>query len=382
MKLRFLLLSIVVSLLFSCSDNTAEPLAVDAPKIKRIVTSPDSMFFTGERIVFSVLLQDPSGVRVQWSLNGEAFSSVATVDYTPMIGGRNTVKVVAQSDKGRDSLELMFDVLRPRGSKSSKWISRVFNYTPAPGQFINTSSGNEQATEGLIGKRGMVSLGGYGGSIVFGFDHTVINGSGTDFVIHGNAFEGSSEPGAVAVAFDANGNGLPDDEFYELCGSAYQQAVKNLGIKYLRPTQIESAESIEWTTTQGQRGKLEKVEFHGQCYYPLFGENSQAAELNFTGNLVSNPSVLGDDGIWATPALEWGYADNYTADYEAAVGDDPQTARSNKFDISKAVAADGKAINLSGVDFIKVYTCVNEQAGPLGESSSDVCGAISLTKVR
>ena len=39
------------------------------------------------------------------------------------------------------------------------------------------------------------------------------------FAIQGNAFDSSNEPGIVWVMQDVNGNGLPDDEWYELRGS-------------------------------------------------------------------------------------------------------------------------------------------------------------------
>jgi hypothetical protein len=80
----------------------------------------------------------------------------------------------------------------------------------------------------------VVSLGGYGGYIIFGFDHMVENHAGKmDFHILGNASYsntsnpdasrkgGSCESGVVMVSYDANGNGLPDDEWYELAGSEY-----------------------------------------------------------------------------------------------------------------------------------------------------------------
>lgn len=75
----------------------------------------------------------------------------------------------------------------------------------------------------------MVSLGGFGGYIVVGFDHTIENKSGLcDFRVLGNAFYangasdyGSSEPGVIQVCYDANGNGLPDDGWYEIAGSSY-----------------------------------------------------------------------------------------------------------------------------------------------------------------
>lgn len=79
----------------------------------------------------------------------------------------------------------------------------------------------------------LISLGGYGGYVTFGFDHTVINVPGErDFRIWGNAFYelsnpdskgGSAEPGIVMVSFDANCNGIPDDEWYELAGSEYHK---------------------------------------------------------------------------------------------------------------------------------------------------------------
>ena len=62
--------------------------------------------------------------------------------------------------------------------------------------------------------RGMVSLGGFGGYIVVGFDHSIQASGGYggyDFSITGNQFSGSSEPGVVWVMPDENGNGEPDD---------------------------------------------------------------------------------------------------------------------------------------------------------------------------
>ena len=77
---------------------------------------------------------------------------------------------------------------------------------------------------------GTISLGLYGGYVVFGFDHPVVNVEGEyDMQIFGNGFQahntstagGSSEPGIVMVSRDVNGNGIPDDPWYELAGSEY-----------------------------------------------------------------------------------------------------------------------------------------------------------------
>ena len=105
----------------------------------------------------------------------------------------------------------------------SPYIARVYDYCPAPGQFVNllpaSTAGDDaatmvqKATDCLAGTANgtIVSLGSWGGYIIFGFDHQIENGSGADFKITGNAFAGNAEPGIVMVAADDNQNGLPDD---------------------------------------------------------------------------------------------------------------------------------------------------------------------------
>ena len=133
----------------------------------------------------------------------------------------------------------------------SPYIAKVFDYIPAPGQFVNKlpdyAEGDthedmvRKAGEWLIGEDAfMITLGGWGGYVILGFDHTIVNVKGKrDFRIRGNAFGanenkrpgapfgGSCEPGIIMVAYDKNKNGKPDDdEWYEIKGSA-NFSVKN-----------------------------------------------------------------------------------------------------------------------------------------------------------
>lgn len=144
----------------------------------------------------------------------------------------------------------------------SRYITEVYEYRPAPGQFVNIMPLYEEgdteedmcrkARESISGTNDiMISLGGYGGYVTFGFDHTVVNVPGQkDFKILGNAFYadanpnpsapdsgGSCEPGIVMVSIDQNNNGLPDDEWYELAGSEYHKPETRHGfqITYTRP---------------------------------------------------------------------------------------------------------------------------------------------------
>ena len=108
------------------------------------------------------------------------------------------------------------------GASKADW-NKVYDYTPAPGQFINelktggfdgTQTTMEAAiayAEKRLAQENWVSLGGFGGYIVVGFDHSIDNSGDYDLAILGNSFSGSSEPGIVWVMQDENGNGLPDD---------------------------------------------------------------------------------------------------------------------------------------------------------------------------
>ena len=152
----------------------------------------------------------------------------------------------------------------------SAYISRVYEYMPAMGQFVNLSPKYEEGDDevAMIRKcetalvnnaRGMVTLGGWGGYITFGFDHPVANLEGRDIQILGNAFYmtgsseyGSSEPGIVLVSVDENGNGAPDDMWYELKGCLYDDPTTNHA----------------FSRTYTRDGDTIRNTFHDQPYYP------------------------------------------------------------------------------------------------------------------
>ena len=84
------------------------------------------------------------------------------------------------------------------GKDATPYITEVFEYMPAPGQFVNTmplyEEGDTQETMNrkvleAIGNNncGLISLGGWGGYVVVGFDHTIENREGLcDFRVLGN----------------------------------------------------------------------------------------------------------------------------------------------------------------------------------------------------
>ena len=92
-------------------------------------------------------------------------------------------------------------IFRPATSQSSPYCDRVFEWTPAPGQFINDFTPealSEPVTDqseaarlalGRLDAGQFVSLGAFGGYIVVGFDHSITSSAGDyDFAVAANAF--------------------------------------------------------------------------------------------------------------------------------------------------------------------------------------------------
>jgi hypothetical protein len=249
----------------------------------------------------------------------------------------------------------------------STYLYSVIAYTPAPGQFIGTypaftdadnmESMRAKAERLLKGKTGgLVTLGRYGGCLTFAFKKAVMNASGYDFKIYGNAFVNSAEPGIVEVSVDANHNGLADDAWYELAGSAYSDAstIHHYRICYYRPS--SSSDSVPYSDNQGKIGYV-------NAYYPAW----QGDSIVCTGTLLAPTAVQNATGYWEETNLAWGYADNQ-----------PNQSDLSDFDIDWAVNAEGQAVHLDSIDFIRVYTGVNQNAGWLGELSTEVTGAKRL----
>lgn len=278
---------------------------------------------------------------------------------------------------------------------NSPFISEVFEYVPAPGQFIHLipevtdDMSREQVLEAaarqLVGdeRPGMVSLGAFGGYIVFGFDHPIANVEGEyDFKIYGNAMKSlgsgadtSAEPGIVMVSVDTNGNGIPDDEWFELRGSAHDNALANFTIRYTRPSQTETSENIAWTSNDpdSPSGIITLNDFHTQSYWPGWIDGDV---IEFSGTRLPG-NARNDNGTWVLSPFDWGYADN-RPDFVNVNGNMGPNPEAPGFNIDNAVDADGNSVRLTAIDFVKVYTAVNQTCDFLGETSTEICGARDL----
>lgn len=262
-------------------------------------------------------------------------------------------------------------------AESEATSNKVFEYRPAAGQFINepqsgfagetTASAAVVYAERRLEQGKYLSLGGWGGYVVVGFDHSVENSGDYDFSVSGNMHEGSSEAGIVWVMQDANGNGLPDDVWYELRGSEWgtDNHSQRYAITYYRPS--HAGMGVQWRDNRGESGIISRNTTHTQeYYYPAW---EQPTMTLYGSRLNANTEVDATTGNQVNRAYAWGYADNQGSDSEAGTSGE---AVKNYFKISSAVTADGEAADLQYIDFVKVQSAINHTAGALGEISTEV----------
>ena len=269
----------------------------------------------------------------------------------------------------------------PRTDGTSPYIAAVDEYVPAPGQFVNTMPQYEdgddaaamaQKCTNLLANNngGVVTLGGYGGYITFHFDHSVKNVPGEyDLLINGNANASSAEAGIVMVSQDTNNNGLPDDAWYELSGSADVDSVGKVIYGYQCTYTYAPMSNIPWSDNMNNSGTVDRNTFHAQEYFPLWLKDK--GTLTFFGTRLPNNAhdTSGSGTYWVLDALRYGYVDNKpNSDIEA-----------NSFKIDWAVDPVTRTpVSLQYVDFVRVYTALNQKAGWLGETSTEISGAKDL----
>lgn len=89
--------------------------------------------------------------------------------------------------------------------------------------------------------------------------------------------------------------------------------------------------------------------------------------MTFNGTMLLSQTVI-VNGQTVQRILEYGYVDN-----------NPNTdIEGTSFDIDWAVDTNGQSVKLPSVDFVRVYTAVQESADQTGEISTEISGAIDL----
>lgn len=401
----------------SCSEEE-EPYVLQKEDVQVEKSANGFTINVNEPLKIEVKSVSDEGVTYQWLLDGKAIAETKNLEYTLDKIGKYDLQLSVTQTSLIFTYEFALSVIpggvTPPDASSTAYITKVLDFMPAVGQFTNElpkyETGDTQETMNAkvlknIGnnKRGMISLGGFGGYVVVGFDHTIMNVAGKrDFRVIANAFYsaanpnsnapegGSCEPGVIVVAYDANKNGVPDDnEWYEIAGSShvdptkelwYSKAVTagndvktyaNYEITYHRPTQEPTTaegklQYIKWEDNQGQSGYKVKNQFHNQPYFPLWAKGDK---ITFKGTCLPQNGMdeSGQGSYYVLYKFLYGYADNETNTKEEAA-----------IDIDWAINNKGQKVNLPGVDFVKIYTGVNQENGWLGECSTEITNVEDL----
>lgn len=419
----FLLLMTFLCLLGSGMSSCSNDDGQEVYQLKKEdvwVNQPEGGFVAQVDQLFKIEVESVSdeGVSYQWLLSDKVVSVSKKFEYMFDTGGEYELTLrVAQGEISYEytfTIKVSFDDIDPAPEGATAYITKVLDFMPAVGQFTNalplyeegdTQEDMNQKAFAAIGngKNGMVSLGGFGGYVTVGFDHTIENKPGLrDFRVLGNAFYaaanpdtdapegGSCEPGIIMVAYDSNKNGVPDDnEWYEIAGSAYDDTAKelwydkavtagndvntykNYEITYYRPEQEPATSEdkltyIRWEDNQGHSGYKVKNTFHNQPYFPQWFKGDK---LTFKGTCLPQNGIdeSGQGNYYVLYKFRFGYADNEKND-----------ADDSSIDIEWAVNSMGQKVHLPGVDFVKIYTGVNQENGWLGECSTEVSGVEDL----
>jgi len=274
-----------------------------------------------------------------------------------------------------------------------RYIYEVLEYKPAPGQFINKAPwGLPSSAQSIVGGvNGHLSLGAYGGYVVFRFEEPVVNHPanpyGVDFIIFGNPTPCWSEPGIVWVMKDENRNGIPDGTWYQLAGSDhfFSETLFDYAVTYVNPL-TDVAADVPWHDNHGNSGFIFVHGGHQQPYYPkhAYFPDIDQNEYTLPGTRIADAVDMSEPGMIKSYRRAFGYADNQlrgTAPFNRP--DNPykdivQHAGGDGFDMGWAIDENGENVDLDEIHFIKVQTAVLANAGWMGEISTEITGAVAV----
>jgi len=276
----------------------------------------------------------------------------------------------------------------------AQYITEVMEYRPAPGQFINSLPWgcpvSVRSLEG--GVHGSLSLGAFGGYVIFRFADAVENHPdnpyGVDFTIFGNPTADWSEPGVVWVMKDENENSLPDDTWYELAGSDYyfSSTRKDYRVSYYNPGGQE-ARNVPWSGPRGDTGIIRANSTHTQPYYPLLDSfpGIPAATYELAGTRIQGAVDVDHPPLIKSSRRAFGYVDNQVrGSGDHTVPDNPYTPEvensgGDGFDLAWAVDRDGNHVDLDLIHFVKIQNGIMHEGGWLGELSTEITGAVDVS---
>jgi hypothetical protein len=291
-----------------------------------------------------------AGASYEWTVSGSdtdrtCSSSGEFLYVTPKAAGAYTISV---SVSGRDYIT---------GSSITKTAqAELVCYTsPLPAGAFTSPLKNFGAGQFCEGGTGLGwSLGSAGGYEVWAVEPQA------SYRIEGNPFGSWLEAGVVWMQEDHNGNGLPDEMWYELRGSEDDNLAQR--------DKITRRYAISYFKTDDHGSENE----YGQIIKEVHWADSRGRAGMIPGGFPNRWGVTGDQATYTctllrdTGNIATGLYNEMTnlSGYVDAIGID--------FPVNKAMYADGTPITLSAVKFIKVQTALFHYGGIFGDVSTEI----------
>ncbi|WP_316838453.1 hypothetical protein [Pedobacter gandavensis] len=386
MKKNFTHLLLLACVFAGCSKNDVKPEEGLNPKDITLQEKYEVNTFTVLNISAAANTANPT---YEWVMTKNPVNQVTD----SIVGNTKDLRFIAVypgtyelslnvSSAGKKGLKKTTINVINEAKNYNPYITSIYDFNPAPGMFANDLyvAGNLKADVmrkalGRINETSVgypLDLGGFGGAIVVGFDHTVVNIPGEkDFRVYGGDLTDRANPpapGLIYVAYDKNKNGKPDeDEWYEIVGSqhAKENTVKNFKITYHKKAAglpvvvagpndpFTDREHMFCENNQTESYYMPRAKTRKE-YYPLWATQNTAVFEGMKLNVSFGPARAGQTTLWNFVAPEWGYVNAVDPD----------------IDVDWAVDKNGNKVNLPGVDFIKVVNCVSEPMGLCQQQSS------------
>lgn len=330
------------------------------------------------------------GVQVAGPYHRQEVTDVSYVFDTDVLSqGTHTLLLTMKNDTCEVSQSFTLQVCPAEGTyrravtfESQSLVNKVYEFMPAPGHQVNgytivgdmirDGASMEEVCDTVLRhwkKMWSVSLGAQGGYVIAGFDHSVENSGDYDLAIKGNPFSYQSEPGIIWVSQDVNGDGLPNDPWYELAGSEYgtENSTMEYAITYYKPKAPRS--HTAWKDCFGVTGIVPYMSLWNTHAYYWQDWVGGTEHTYFSTRLKDYHTYEG--GYTMEPPYAWGYADNLGSDYRKNDAFDAVNAM-GYYKISNAKTWDGKDANLQYIDFVKVQTSQTGYSPNLGDISTEV----------
>jgi hypothetical protein len=219
----------------------------------------------------------------------------------------------------------------------------------SPGQFTETGTGYGW------------SLGTIGGYQANSVQHS------TSYTVGGNGFGTWREPGVIWFQEDRNGNGLPDEIWYEVNAGRGPWITRRYSIKFFKSgdgTQIneygQTIRDIYWVDAKGRTGQI-----NGGWPKDWGVSNEDGAWVIYTATLMGDKGVIKSDSYNLTDFAGPG----------GTIGGPFADHVSSTVSIDRAVDAAGNPVTLTNVRFVKVHTGLFQYGGIFGEVSAEISSA-------